>query len=224
MTDPTKTSEARGSQSGLTYRFREPTDTRVPPVILLHGLYGDEKVMWILDQALPKGGFVAAPRAPFALQSSGYSWVESYPGLERAAYQPAQDRLCLFLDDLDRVHNIKRNDLLYMGFSQGGALALSAMTSVQTRPAGVIVAAGFLPEGDFSEAAGMEIYWAHGTLDETIPVDRASRDVDRLLEAGACVSFCKTAVGHKLGIECLRGIRNWIRTNFMDNPDQPDPG
>lgn len=208
--------EGYGPKSGLTYWFRKELDARIPPVILLHGLYGDEKVMWILDQALPKGGFVAAPRAPFALPSSGFSWVEDFPGVERAAYQPAQDRLELFLDDLTRVHQIERGRLLYLGFSQGGALALSVMSGLNTRPAGVIVAAGFLPQGDHPGAAGMDIYWAHGTLDETIPVSRAIQDVERLEKAGARVAFCKTDVGHKLGIECLHGIRNWIKRTFVE--------
>ena len=43
-------------------------------MILLHGLGGNEDVMWVLETALPPGGLVAAPRGTFPSVAGGYSW------------------------------------------------------------------------------------------------------------------------------------------------------
>jgi len=37
--------------SGLIYRYRPAADPQGLAVILLHGLHGDERAMWVLERA-----------------------------------------------------------------------------------------------------------------------------------------------------------------------------
>jgi predicted esterase len=82
------------------------------------------------------------------------------------------------------------------------------------RPAGIIALAGFLPEGDLSKLAGIPIYWGHGSRDEFVPVQRAEKDVQRLSSVNNDVEFCQADVGHKLGVECARGLKEWFSRHF----------
>jgi predicted esterase len=50
------------SNTGLIYRVRHG-QPQGALVVMLHGLSGDENVMWIFDHALPREATVIAPRA-----------------------------------------------------------------------------------------------------------------------------------------------------------------
>ena len=79
---------------------------------------------------------------------------------------------------------------------------------------GLVALAGFLPAGDAAGLAGLSIFWGHGTSDERVPIARARQDADRLRAAEARVTLCESDVGHKLGAECLRGLRAWVGETF----------
>ena len=55
------TTELCSSETGLIYRLRRG-QPHGPVLILLHGLSGDENVMWIFDHTLPREATVIAPR------------------------------------------------------------------------------------------------------------------------------------------------------------------
>jgi phospholipase/carboxylesterase len=97
-----------------------------------------------------------------------------------------------------------------MGFSQGAALAFAAAQGGM-KVAGIIALAGFVPYGDLQGLENVPVFWGHGTHDELVPVERARKDVKRLLDGAAEVHFCEADVGHKLGIECTRGLKHWLR-------------
>src|SRR5512135_2672822 len=66
----------------LVYRVRSGS-INSPLIIMIHGLGGDENVMWIFERALPDQATAIAPRAPLWIEpdtphaeeaSGGYSW------------------------------------------------------------------------------------------------------------------------------------------------------
>ena len=186
-------------------------------MILLHGLGGNEDVMWVLETALPPGGLVAAPRGTFPSVAGGCSWLgadlEGWPKASDFAVAVAE------LGDLLKVLGGDRDaaagPFVLMGFSQGAALALMAAANGAAQVAGVVALSGFLPEGtgaseEHAGLSGLPVYWGHGTRDEWVPVSRARQDVERLRAAGAAVTFCEADIGHKLGPECLRGLKGWF--------------
>ena len=57
---------------------------------------------------------------------------------------------------------------------------------------------------------GLFLFWGHGSKDEWIPIEQARSDAILLRDFGADIRFCETNVGHKLSMECIDGLRNWM--------------
>jgi predicted esterase len=101
--------------------------------------------------------------------------------------------------------------LVLVGFSQGSAMAFSAVGAGLVRPAGLAVLSGFLPSAsELSAYAGLPIFWSHGMKDSLVSIDRARADVRRLEQGGARLTYCEADVGHKVGLPCVRGLRTWL--------------
>ncbi len=195
----------------LTYRLQRPGPRGGPPVIMLHGLTGDEDVMWLLTSAFPSQGLIASPRGLFPLEVGGFSWVrpEVPGGGGFADFQGAVVAVMELLVHLSERFSLPARDFVLMGFSQGAALALAIARS-GFRPAGVATLAGYLPEGGLKNVEGLPVYWGHGSQDEMVPVERARRDVKRLRQSGAEVTYCEAPVGHKVGVECMHDLGAWF--------------
>jgi predicted esterase len=102
-----------------------------------------------------------------------------------------------------------------MGFSQGAAMSnlLAFLHPERIRKTGIL--AGFVPSGlDELVArrplAGKPFFVAHGTKDETVPVDRARSSIEILEQAGAQVTYCEDEVGHKVSLNCLRALKDFL--------------
>jgi phospholipase/carboxylesterase len=185
--------------------------------MMLHGWSGDEKVMWVLETTVPSGSTIVTLRAPLEIAGGGYQWLASRDALdsEMDDYRSAVDALVLTVNDLSSRFGIDPASWIFMGFSQGAATALAyATTASLPLPSGLVVLAGFAPLGRVKNLRGVPVYWGHGTQDELIPIEHARRDVDRLQASGVDVSFCEAEVGHKVGVECTRGLRTWFEDHF----------
>ncbi len=193
----------------LAHGYRAPRAPGAPLAVLLHGLSGDERSMWALAHALPSGWGILTPRAPYPAPEGGFSWLEGEPigWQEVRHFAPAVGALERLLDALPLGAG---RPWLLMGFSQGAALALSYRLLGARRPAAWIVAAGYLPRGPWQGLQGMQVFWGHGIHDERIPIARARVEAARLRDAGAQVELCQAPVGHKLGMDCLKGLRGWL--------------
>lgn len=199
------------SPGALTYRLKEGMGA---PIILLHGLTGDETAMWPFLSALPPGRPVAAPRAPYPWAEGGYGWVEGV-GRGLDAYGPASHALARLVQTLGPGRPI------LVGFSQGAAMAFAATALRDIDPQAVVALSGFVPQGSLAGMRDRPVYWAHGLRDGRVPIEAARGDVRRLRDAGAQVEFCESNVGHKVGVECLRGLRTWLAD--VENAARPTP-
>ena len=204
-------------QAPLAFRLRLPEDKNLPPIMMLHGLGGDENAMWSLESALPKMGMVVAPRGPHDQGNGGYSWnpaIRAWPPLV-SEFAHGVELLEALLDYLEEDYEFQRNRMFLMGFSNGAAMSFSAaMTPIAPPPAGIIAISGHLPEGDLSLMNGVPVYWGHGNQDAFIPIDTARQDVGRLRQAAVPVTYCEADVGHKLGADCLKNLRSWFSAEF----------
>lgn len=200
--------EGRGA---LVYRMRPGASPPHEVVVMLHGLSGDERAMWVLEAALPPSALVVAPRAPFPYSAGGFSWVpESRIGQTSLEdYLPAAVAVEALISQLELEFAIQRQEIYLMGFSQGAAVAIAA-GMFSFRPAGVIILAGFVPPGDLTGLQDLPIYWGHGNQDQVIPLSRALEGAERLRDAGAALTFCASDVGHRLGLDCARSLKTWF--------------
>lgn len=212
MTENDSTDVLHDQDSGLVYRIRPPAESGEPAVILLHGLTGDEDVMWLLQSALPKAGLMGAPRGLYDAADGGYSWLPEDEGPDISINDLASsvERVTIWLDGLLKEHGLGYDRCVLVGFSQGAALAFALAHELETRPGAVVCLAGFLPDGLTRKIEGLSVYWGHGTQDETLPIDRARSDMEELRKLGVELQVCEAEVGHKVGVECMRGLRSWL--------------
>ena len=201
------------SIDGWIMRKRLPGgEGRFPVILMLHGWTGDENSMWVFAQRLPKNTLLIAPRGLYPSNRGGYSWHTelSKPWPWVNDFQPAVEALQKTISPL----NFPEGDFSeqhILGFSQGAALAFSLALQYPERVASIASLSGFLPDGASTWLGNdrlihMPVFIAHGTEDELVPVERARSSVEQLQQAGAQVTYCEDNVGHKLSLNCFRGL------------------
>ena len=219
MPDPNKTSLITFGE--WTLRVRESTSASPRLMLLIHGITGDENVMWVFARNLPDDYWMVAPRAPYASerQEGGYSWrlvlndAEDHSRLEQL--RGSADTLIQLVDEYAASIQVDANTFDVMGFSQGAAMCclLAFLYPERIRKVGIL--AGFVPGGleDWVSQRPLEgkpFFVTHGTKDETVPVERARRSVEILKQAGAKVTYCEDEVGHKVSATCLRALKDFF--------------
>lgn len=205
-----------------TLRVREPTAPSPRVMLLIHGLTGDENVMWVFAQNLPDEYWMVAPRAPHPSQmpQGGYSW---YPHESEAAdrphleqLKPAAESLIHLVEEYAASAGFDPNIFDVMGFSQGAAMCSTLAFLYPDRIRKVGMLAGFVPGGvedllSQRPLEGKPFFVAHGTKDETVTIEEARASVSILEQAGAQVTFCEDEVGHKVSATCLRALKDFFR-------------
>ena len=186
--------------SGLARRGEGP-DART--AVLLHGYGGDEKVMWIFSDALPSAWRVIAFRGITTAEDGGYRWHvgRRWPPPDARAFGPAVEAL--------RQAVPAGRGVLWIGFSQGSALALCC-AAAGLPSAGVACLAGYMPQGLPALASGLPVFWAHGRRDDKVPIDSARASGRQLDSWGVRLDFCEADSGHKVGAECVKALAEWV--------------
>ena len=178
--------------------------------VFLHGWTGDEHSMDVLDAGLAPGWWRLSPRAPFRAAPGGFSW-SSEPEPAGASPQAFRSASMALREFVERQVETDATPWVAVGFSQGSALAFSAIAAGVIRPSGLAVLSGWMPaEVEPSALAGLPVFWSHGMRDALVSLDRARADVRRLEQAGAQLTYCEADVGHKVGLPCVRGMRAWL--------------
>lgn len=202
-----------------TLRIRTTAHLTPRLLLLIHGLTGDENSMWVFARDLPAHYWMLAPRAPHPAQPGGYSWRPApdtdfgRPTFEQL--RPAAEALIRLVDAYQAEAGIDTAVFDVMGFSQGAAMTsvISMLYPERVRKIGIL--AGFVPSGMEEltakrPLAGKSIFVAHGTKDETVPVDRARASIEILEQAGGQVTYCEDEVGHKVSLTCLHALRKFL--------------
>lgn len=222
MPDPNNTSLKQFE--GWTLRIREAASQPARLLLMIHGYTGDENSMWVFARDLPSHFWMVAPRAPHPSEMTGYSWrplqagTFGRPSLEELI--PQAEALIRLVDAYQASVGIeaspeRRRRIDVMGFSQGAAVAsvLAFLYPARIRRIGIL--AGFVPSGLEEYAAkrpleGKSVFVAHGTQDETVPIDRARASMEILEQAGAKIVYCEDEVGHKVSLNCMRALRSYF--------------
>lgn len=203
-------------------KIRKPLHVSNPRVtILLHGWTGDENSMWVFSSALPETDLLIAPRAPFPsshVQRGGYSWVNKKSGEYPwwSDFQPAVEFLEKLLEDLSLMLDGDFSTTRLVGFSQGAALSYAYAILNPHQVNKISGLSGFFPERceaklEDQPLIGIPVFMGHGTLDDIVPLEMAYYARNMVDKAGADVSFCETNVGHKLGAECMKAFKEFMK-------------
>jgi phospholipase/carboxylesterase len=217
---PTATNTELISFGDWTLRVRASRSSKPRLLVLLHGWTGDENSMWVFTRGLSSTYWMVAPRAPHVADPSGFSWrpmqVSSFGWPNLDMLLPAADGLLKLIDDYSASVGLDGQQFDVMGFSQGAAMVnvMGMRHPHRIRKMGVL--AGFVPAG-LEELilqkplAGKKVFVAHGTQDQMIPLDRARASIALLEQAGAQVIYCEDEVGHKLSLNCLHGLEQYLK-------------
>lgn len=116
----------------------------------------------------------------------------------------------------ENERGVPTSNILLAGFSQGGAIALSAGLRYGEALAGIIALSTYLP---LQDAFGTErhlanghtpVFWGHGTADPIVPLTRGVNSRDLLQSLGYPVSWHTYPMPHSVCAEEVADLRQWM--------------
>ncbi len=203
-------------EAGLPYRVQMPDGPGpYPTAVMVHGRLGNEDVMWVFRKVVPRPWLVVAPRAIYA-DHDLYSWHIQQPDewATLADFDPAVAALSRFMHAMTRLYNADPDRMYLMGFSQGAAVSMALALRHPQLARGLAALVGFAPtataEAVDGRLAGLPVFMAAGTEDETIPYDVTQRSLALLEQSGADLAYHEYQTGHKLNAAGMNDLRAWF--------------
>lgn len=203
-----------------TLRVRASDAPNPRLLFMLHGWTGDENSMWVFARALSPDYWIVAPRAPHNADPSGFSWRPNDPNTfgrpSAEKLKPAAAALMRLVDEYAAAVKVNAAQIDVAGFSQGAAMVNMLGMLYPQRIRKMAALAGFVPAGleeviKDRPLSGKNIFVAHGTQDEMIPIDRARASIALLEQAGAQVTYCEDDVAHRVSANCKRALEVYLR-------------
>ncbi len=201
--------------TGLVHCVVQPSASKPSPaVVMLHGRFGNEDVMWTFSRTLPTDWLIVAPRAIMAEKSS-YSWLPTgnkWPQL--ADFDAAVTAVSHFIYTLPQQYNANPEQIYLMGFSQGAAVSYATALNYPRLVQGIAGLVGFMPcdSAELPDATPLQdlpIFMAAGSNDATIPLELARSGAKTARIAGASLTYYEYSTGHKMNYAGLQDLKNW---------------
>jgi phospholipase/carboxylesterase len=124
-------------------------------VMLFHGVGSNAEDLISLSEYFPQNNDIVfvSPNGPenFDMANFGYQWFSLQNRSKehiKAGLEKASESLSLYVKKKLLDHNISRDKLIVVGFSQGAMLAMHHFLEVEEKIAGVVAISGALIEGD----------------------------------------------------------------------------
>lgn len=120
----------------------------------------------------------------------------------------------------EQARGIPRERILLAGFSQGGAITLSAGLRQAQPLAGLVALSTYLPEVDAAAAQLAEgataqpVFMAHGSGDPVIPVQIAEHSMQVLKQMGFGVEWHRYPMAHQVCAEEILALGDWLQARF----------
>jgi phospholipase/carboxylesterase len=200
--------------------YRQAAGDAEGALVLFHGRGADEHDLFpLLDMLDPERRLLGATaRGPLSLPPGGAHWYAvrrvGYPDPE--TFHSIYPQLAAWLDGMLDEHGIPHERTVLGGFSQGSVMAYAlGLGARRPRPAGILALSGFIPEVegfelDRSAAAGRPVAIGHGTDDPVISVEFGRDARDRLVDAGADVTYRESPMPHTIDPAFLRELPDWL--------------
>lgn len=194
-----------------------------PTVVMIHGYLGNEDVMWIFSQTLPKDWLLVAPRAIVPEGKNSFSWHPRQPGEwpTLAEFDTAVSQLHQFINKLPELYDADPEKIYLMGFSQGAAASFALAIREPAHFRGIASLVGFMPrqvDAAIHEArlAELPVFMAVGTEDDRVPLEIARECGKAVRAMGAFLEYREYETGHKLNGEGMRKLRQWWADRAAD--------
>jgi len=124
------------------------------------------------------------------------------------------------LIDAEVARGIPVERILLAGFSQGGAIILSAALRSPRPIAGLIALSTYLPDPEtaikaaIADGARPPVFMAHGAQDPVIPQVIAADTAQRLTTAGFPLEWHSYSMAHQVCAEELQALSDWLDARF----------
>jgi phospholipase/carboxylesterase len=203
----------------LAQRLRPADGDPEGALVLFHGRATDETDLFpLLDELDPERRLLGVTaRGPLSLPPGGWHWYVireiGFPDPE--TFHATYALVGAWLDDLLAEHGIPLDRTVLGGFSQGAVMTHAlGLGADRPRPAGLIALSGFIPrvEGfELGDVTGLPVAIGHGVYDPVISVDFGRDARDRLISAGADVTYRESPMPHTIDPAYLAELRGWVR-------------
>jgi phospholipase/carboxylesterase len=169
--------------------------------------------MWAFERTLPEQVSVVSLQAFLPDAAGGFSWwdIASDDPKEPRILQ-ASDRLDFAIEKFIDWHDLTPSKVIALGFSQGSVVLSSSLLRGSLPLAGLGILAGsvFKGRGAPRPTPSSRVFLAHGIEDEVVTIDTARSGVTYLQGLGIPVTYVEEAVGHKLGVQGMRALKEWL--------------
>jgi phospholipase/carboxylesterase len=202
----------------LAHRLRPANGDPEGALVLFHGRATDENDLFpLLDELDPERCLLGVTaRGPLSLPPGGWHWYVirqvGFPDPE--TFHSTYALVGGWLDDLLAEHGVPIDRTILGGFSQGAVMTYAlGLGADRPRPAGLIALSGFIPrvEGfELGDVTGQPVAIGHGTYDPVISVEFGHDARDRLVEAGADVTYRESPMPHTIDPTYLDELRGWV--------------
>ena len=202
----------------LAQRLRPADGDPEGALVLLHGRGTDENDLFpLLDELDPDRRLLGATaRGPLSLPPGGSHWyvIRQVGSPDPETFQATYALAGGWLDGLLAEHGIPPERAILGGFSQGAAMTHAlGLCAGRPRLAGLIALSGFIPqvEGfELGDATGLPVAIGHGIYDPVISVEFGREARDRLIQAGADVTYRESPMPHTIDPAFLADLRGWV--------------
>lgn len=188
-----------------------------PMIVLVHGRAFDMTAMKVFERVLPDNASRLYLQAPFEDPEGGYCWWNMF------SKQSPDSGLEVLLGDLRECKSslgIAPIRTVGIGFSQGAAMLSGVLQRMPEAFNAVALLAGMVleygealpgnaPDGRCGDSSP-EVLMIHGSLDERVPIAKARHGADYLSSRGYRVEFVENEVGHKVGAQGMRRLKEWL--------------
>ena len=123
------------------------------------------------------------------------------------------------LIDREIERGVPAEHIFLAGFSQGGAVILTAALQRTAPLAGLIALSTYLPEAETARRADnavqMPIFMAHGTQDPVIPLQIAEHSAAAVRAMGLELQWQSYAMAHQVCAEELTALGDWLQVRLQ---------
>jgi phospholipase/carboxylesterase len=185
----------------------------------MHGRAGNRDVMWTFERGIPHGCHVVSFEAFLPDPLGGWSWWDmTTAGSKREAIVYAAKKCSVALEAFVKLRSLNPSKIIGLGFSQGSVLVTAAafLGFAPFDALGVLAGFVFLPEVSGVAYKTSSVFIAHGTNDETISVQKARDCLVALKGLGLDVVYVEEEVGHKVGVQGTRALKEWLSIQLPD--------
>lgn len=185
-----------------------------PLIVLLHGYAADEHDLMPLAEHLPDAFDYASVRAPLPppFPTPGASWfpIEGLYGRDPEATTLATVRLIEWSDE-----HAEGRPIGFVGFSQGGVVALQALRLQPERFLFAVNLAGYAAPGPLATdellaAVKPAVFWGRGADDTVIPAPMIAHTAQWLPDHVELSGRVYPNLGHSLSMEELADVRTFL--------------